>query len=76
MVAGFNISNKCVVCVGPELPNPLEKTRSAHWEVLGRKKERKKGKQANRNALLSVSAVGDLSKRACAAQIAGLRVPP
>lgn len=34
MVAGFNISNKYVVSVGLELPNPLEETHFTHWEVF------------------------------------------
>lgn len=38
MLAGFNISNKCVVSVGLSPPNPLEKMHFAHWEVFASSK--------------------------------------
>lgn len=35
MLLGFNIRNKGVPSVGPELPNPPEKTRGVHREESG-----------------------------------------
>lgn len=67
MVAGFNISNKCVVSVGLELPNPLEKTHFAHWEVFPAPKE----SWADRKALLSFCFSSSPKEDARAAQTAG-----